>query len=346
MSVMIAVVLTLTRLLDSSPVVAKDRVVLQPRDQSNPWVLSCDVVDYTAETIAVLIGSQTDVRRFPADEVTAVEAVQTEPHREGVQHFRKGEVVEAERMFTQALTEEPRGWVQREIRGWLVKCAMRRGDRAQAGHQFLQIVEGERAPREYPLIPLVWGTAEGGTALRQQARQWLTGESDVGRLLGASVLLFDPAYAEITRNELRRLSRATDPRVSALAQAQLWRLRVAAAEVTAEEFADWERTIESRPRELRAGPYFVLGRACYQRSEYDRAAAAFLWLTTVYSENEPLTAQATVEAGRSLMRLGRTPEARVLLEEAAEVFPETAAAAEARSLLMQLPLSPDARRDG
>jgi TolA-binding protein len=326
--------------------VAKDRVVLQPRDQSSPWVLSCDIVDYTAEIIAVRIGSQTDVRRFPAEEVTAVEAVQTGPHREGVQKFREGDLAEAERRFAQALMEEPRDWVQREIRGWLVKCATRRGDLAEAGRYFLQVIESERAPREYPLIPLVWGAADGGTALRQQARQWLTGESDVGRLLGASVLLLDPAYAEITRSELHRLSDAADPRVAALAEAQLWRLRVTATDVTIDELDGWERTIEALPRELRAGPYFVLGRACYQSSEYDRAAAAFLWLTTVYSENEPLTAQATVEAGRSLIRLGRTAEARVLFEEAARDFPGTAAAAEAGSFLIQQPLSPDDRRDG
>jgi TolA-binding protein len=333
-------------LLDSSSVAAKDRVVLQPREQSSPWVLSCDVVDYAADSISVRLGPQGDVRHFPADEVIAVEAVHTESHREGVRHFRDGNLSEAERLFTQALSEDPRGWVQREICGWLVKCAMRRGDRAQAGRQFLQIIEEERAPREYPLIPLVWGAAEGGTVLRQQARQWLTGESGASRLLGASVLLFDAAYAEITRSELLRLSGSSDPRVAALAEAQLWRLRVMAADVTEDELAGWEREIETLPRELRAGPYFVLGRACSQRSEYDRAAAAFLWLTAVYSANEPLTAQATVEAGRSLMRLGRLAEARGLFEEVARDFPGTAAAAEAGSFLNQQPLSPDPRRDG
>ncbi len=316
---------------------AKDRLVLQPRDKASPLVLACDIVDYNARTIAVHIHAQTAVRSFPAAEITSVETVQTESHREGVRQFDAGNITEAVRLFRQALQDEPRDWVRREIRGWLVRCAMRRRDRVQAGIRFLEIAENERAPREYPLIPLVWGAAEVGTSLRRQAREWLTGESDVSRLLGASVLLLDTSYGDVTRNELRRLVRSTDRRVSALARAQLWRLRVTSTSITANELDEWEQEIESMPREIRGGPYFVLGRASSRQSEYDRAAEAFLWLATVYSENKPLTAQATVEAARSLERLGRTGEARSLLEEVTEEFEWSAAAAEARSLLENRP---------
>ncbi|MGD9854276.1 MAG: tol-pal system YbgF family protein [Planctomycetaceae bacterium] len=325
---------------------AKDRLVLQPRKNASPLVLACDIVDYTAQTISVHINIQSEVRHFPAAEITSVEAVQTEPHRQGVQQFLEGRISEAVPLFEQALVDEPREWVRREIRGWLVRCAVRRGDAAAAGSRFLEIVERERAPREYPLIPLVWGTVELGTSLRRQAREWLTGETDVHRLLGASVLLLDTSYADITANELRRLSRSTDRRVSSLARTQLWRLRVTGADVTANELAEWEREIESLPRELRAGPYYVLGRASFRRNEYDRAAAAYLWLTTVYGENEPLTAQATLEAARSLERLGRTAEARALLVEVTARFDWSIPAAEARLLLNQLPRSQDTQRDG
>lgn len=325
---------------------ATDRVVLQSRENASPLVVTCEIVDYTAETISVQINSQSDVRRFPTADVTSVEAVQTEAHREAVRQFHAGQIVDAERLFEQALEEETRSWVRREILGWLVKSAMRRRDHAEAGSRFLQIIELESAPREYSLIPLVWGAAQVGTSLRQQARMWLTGEADVGRLLGASVLLLDPSYGEVTRNELRRLSRSSDRRVSALARAQLWRLRDTGSGPTTNELADRERDIESMPAEIRSGPYFVLATAAYQQGEYDRAAAAFLWLTTVYSENEPLTAQATLEAGRSLMRLGREAEARSLFQEVSRRFDWSLAAAEAKSLLDQLPASEGNRDAG
>lgn len=330
----------------SAEVLAKDRLVLQSRENASPLVLACEIVDYTAETVTVHTNSESSVRDFPAGDVVSVEAVQTDSHRRGVQQYGEGETAAAVQSFQQALLDEPRQWVRREIRGWLVRCALRRGDHAEAGNQFLEIVESEPAAREYPLVPLVWGSVELGTSLRRQARDWLTGDTDVRRLLGASVLLLDSAYAEVTRNEMRRLSRSSDRRVSLLAQAQLWRLRATQSDVSANELGEWEQAIESMPQELRAGPYFVLGRAAAWRNEYDRAAAAFLWLTTVHSENEPLAAQATLEAARSLERLGRTAEARSLLEEVAERFDWTLAAAEARLLLRHLPEPQTGQRDG
>ncbi|MBX3436357.1 MAG: hypothetical protein KF861_02620 [Planctomycetaceae bacterium] len=325
---------------------AKDRVVVQPRENASPLVLACEIVDYTAEKISLHVNTQSTVHEFPAEQVQSVEAVQTESHRRGVERFQAGDLSEAESLLVQALADEPRAWMQREIRGWLVRGALRRGDRAEAGRRFLEIIEQERAPREYPLIPLVWGTAETGTALRQQAREWLTGELEVGRLMGASILLLDNAYGEVTRTELRRLARSTDRRVSALARAQLWRLRVTATDVTANELAEWEREIESMPRAVRAGPYWVLGRALFQRSEYDRSAASMLWVTTVYAENEPLTAQATWEAANALERLGRSEDARSLLREIVTRFGWSPAAAQARLRLEQMPQSKDVDRDG
>jgi TolA-binding protein len=325
---------------------AKDRLVLQPRENASPLVLACDIVDYTAETVSVHVHAQSAVRSFPAEEVLTAETVQTDLHRQGVQQFGDGNIAAASQSFQQALLDEPREWVRREIRGWLVRCALRTGDQVEAGSRFLEIVTSEPAAREYPLIPLVWGSVELGTALRRQARDWITSESDVHRLLGASVLLLDTSYAEVAGNELRRLVRSPDRRISSLARAQLWRLRATQSDVTANELAEWEQAIESMPRELRAGPYFVLGRASAWRNEYDRAAAAFLWLTTVYVENEPLAAQATLEAARSLERLGRTAESRTLLEELTERFNWSIPAAEARLLLHHTPRTPDGQRDG
>jgi len=121
-----------------------------------------------------------------------------------------------------------------------------------------------------------------------------------------------------------------------LARAQLWRLRVPAADVTDNELASWETTISGLPPQLRAGPYYLLGRAALQRSEYDRAAAALMWLPTVYHENEVLTAQAAIDAATALQRIGRLSEARLLLEELTDDYGWSSAAGEARALLAQL----------
>ncbi|MCA9076387.1 MAG: hypothetical protein KDA93_15265 [Planctomycetaceae bacterium] len=329
----------------SSRVHAKDRVVVQPPENVSPLVISGDIVDYTSKIISLHINDELPIRTFPADQVISVEAVQTEAHREGVTLYNTAEIDKAVGSFQQALEDESRKWVQCEILGWLVRCATRQRDRVTAATRYLQLVEIEPSPREAPLIPLVWDTAETSTSLRQNARTWLTSHNDVARLLGASVLLLEPAYGDVTCGTLRRIVTTGDETLEPLARAQLWRLRVT-QDVTQDEFASWGHEIQRMPSTLRAGPYFVLGRTLVQQSEYDRAAAAFLWLTTVHRENEPLAAQATVYAGTALMRLGRADEARSLWQEVVSDWRWTPAAAEARGLIDQTTPTRDARTDG
>jgi len=158
-------------------------------------------------------------------------------------------------------------------------------------------------------------------------------------------LLLDTSYADVTRSTLRRLARSGDPMIASLATAQLWRLSMTTG-VSLNELARWQMDIEAMPFAARAGPYFVLGRALAQESEYHQAAAAFLWLPTVHRENESLTSQSTVNAGSALLRVGRADEARSLWQEVTEGAGWTLAAAEARSLLNQTTPPKDARTDG
>jgi tetratricopeptide (TPR) repeat protein len=313
-----------------------DRVVLQPPDKVTPLAISGDIADYTAEKIEIHLTVGNPVHMYPAAHVVSVETVQTEAHRAGVKAFSTNDIDEAQRQFEQALQDEPRRWVRREILGWLIKVAQRKGDRAAAGRRLLQIVADEPAAREYALAPLVWTAVPIGSNLQQHGRVWLTGSSPAEQLMGASVLLLDQRYGETARARLDQLAREVDPRIAALARTQLWRLRISAPDVTDNELASWETTIAGLPSELRAGPYYLLGRAAMQRSEYDRAAAALMWLPSVYRENEVLTAQAAMDAATALKRIGRLGEARLLLEELTVGYGWSSVAGEARSLLAEL----------
>lgn len=251
--------LVVTSVVDSAH--ARDRIVLQPPDKTTPLVISGDISDYNAERIEVHLIGGNPVHIYPAAQVVTVETIQTEAHRTGVKHFHEGDMDAALQQFEQALQDEPRGWVRREILGWMIKSALRRGNRAQAGRLFLQITADESAPREYALAPLIWSTTSIGSNLQQHGRLWLTGDSAAERLLGGSILLLDQRYGETARAELDRLARNEDPRIAALARAQLWRVRLLASDITDNELASWEQTINSLPTGLRAGPYYLLGRA-------------------------------------------------------------------------------------
>lgn len=323
-------------LLTVGSAVARDRLVLQLPEKVTPLAISGDIADYTAEKIEIHLTVGNPVHTYPAAHVVSVQTVQTEAHRAGVKSFVAGEIDAAQQQFEQALQDEPRRWVRREILGWLVKVAQRKGDRATAGRRFLQITADEPAAREYALAPLVWTAVPIGSNLQQHGRLWLTGSSAAEQLMGASVLLLDQRYGATARGRLDELARGVDPRVAALARTQLWRLRISAPDVTDNELASWEETIAGLPKELRAGPYYLLGRAAMQRSEYDRAAAALMWLPSVYRENEVLTAQAGIDAATALQRIGRLSEARLLLEELADDYGWSPVVGEARTLLGQL----------
>src|SRR5690606_13763497 len=188
--------------------------------------------DYTAERIEIHLTVGKSVHAYPAADVVSVETVQTEAHRAGVAAFASGDMDFALQQFEQALQDEPRGWVRREILGWLIKVAERKGDRATAGRRFLQIVADEPAAREYALAPLVWTALPLGSNLQQHGRVWLSGPSPAEKLLGASILLLDQRYGETARARLEQLAREGDLRIAALARTQLWRLRVSAPDVT------------------------------------------------------------------------------------------------------------------
>ncbi len=331
-----SVLCLLASLLIARAVRAGDRIVLQPDETATPLTLVADIADFNSETIELMMTVGQPVRTYPTRQVLQVETVHTEPHRRGVSLFESERWAEASQRFTEALAAEPRPWIQREILGWKVRCALQSGDRLAACAHFLEILNSHEHPREWPLIPLVWEPEPISDAMARQARTWLVDESQAARLMGASLLLQHPLYASVARSELQTLSRTSTRSISSLARAQLWRLQVVAEDLSDIQLAEYERQIESMPSDLRAGPYFLLARMYQHRSDLDRATAAYLWLPTVYSENETLTARACLEAGILLERQGRLSMAQSLLQEVTAHHGWSPAAAEARLALQRL----------
>jgi TolA-binding protein len=113
------------------------------------------------------------------------------------------------------------------------------------------------------------------------------------------------------------------------------------------ELAGWQLAIEALRPGLRGGPQYQVGRARYSRSEFDLAAAEFLWVATIYDEHEPTAARATLDAAEALVRAGRPDDAMVLFRETSERFAWSPAAVSAKSRLAELEKSDDsaARRE-
>lgn len=326
---------------------ATDRVTLQPENSSSHITVPCDVLDYTADSIQIRLRTGGSVRTYPASEVADVETPQTEPHIRGLARFAQGRTAEASDAFQQALTVETRAWVRREILAMLVRCALMQGDTASAGDRFLAMLERHPQARHFHLIPLSWAPPEGDGSepvesnLRNTARAWLLQPSEAARLLGASFLLGDADSSATAKSQLDKLAASPDRRIRQLAQAQLWRLRLTAPHLSRNELVHWEDRIESMPGSLRGGPYYVLGCAYLDRKEYDRAAAAFLWLPLVYDHDPNLAARACLQAAGALKRIGQDSEALTLYGEVVHRFRETSSAEQAASILQSSPQRPD-----
>ncbi len=312
---------------------AEDVVVLRVGGSSGKTVLRGDVIDYTGRKLTIRLKPNAPPKSYPVGEVVEVRMAQTATHRRAETLFALGRVSQSEEAFRQALDQEPREWVRREILARLIQCALHRSDYVTAATRFQALVASDPTTRHYGLIPLQWDLDPPPAAVASAARGWLANGDAVSRLLGASWLAFDTQYRGEAATALRALSSVTDDRIRELARAQLWRLQVRSGSLSRTELNRWEGRIESLPSTLRGGPYFVLGLAHARLGQHERAATCFLWTALVFDDDRRLAAMATLGAAQSLEQTGREDEARILFREVVVRFADTEFAATARNAL-------------
>jgi tetratricopeptide (TPR) repeat protein len=312
----------------------RDRVVLRLEGASAPAVVSGTVVDYDRDAISIRVRPTQAPRSYPASQVIEVQTPQTEPHALGLNEFAAGRIDAAEAALEDALQTETRDWVRQDVRAMLVRCALRRGDYAAAGGRFLSLIEAAPMTRHFGLIPLWWAAEPPAADHENAARGWLVHSSVVAQLLGASALLTTPQHGAAAELKLRELlGSGTDYHFHLLAQAQLWRLRLNAGDLSGQELARWQARIESLPDDFQGGPYYVLGQGRLRLREYDRAAAALLRLPIVHPADHFLAARASLGAADALRAAGQTEHATAVYREISERFGETPFAQEARDAL-------------
>lgn len=292
-----------------------DQVVLQGASVSSRVTMQCEVLDYTGDAIVLRIATSKTERRFPASHVVSVKTPRMATHERGLEHLRKNEFEQAESSLTQALTDEPRRWVQREIQAAITGCFLRQSRYVEAGLQFKKLYLGDPETRHIRIIPLVWADTAINEETRTTAAAWLEDREAVLRLIGASLLLTDVNYGESAQDTLRALAQEPGQRLRLLAGWQEWRLKQRTNQVTDLELARHETLVEELEKELRPGPWFLIGQAHLIRQEFDLAAAAFLRLPLTHDSDHPMTPQAMFNAARALEQIGFRRQALHLDQE-------------------------------
>jgi len=313
----------------------RDRVVIRPEGATGRVELQCSILDYTGRTLRIKTVSG-DVRSYPTSRVVDVQTPQTQSHVQGLVDFTRGRYADAVEKFKSALAVEERQWVRRELLAMLVRCALKQSDLLKAARRFVLIVDSDPSTQHYALIPLVWSARPISAALKAQARQWLLADEPTPRLIAASIMLSDSRDGDKALKILKRLRFTSDSRISTLAKLQLWRDELRKGTPTKSDVQLWQKRIEGMPSSLRAGGYYLLGRAHQLRRENEPAAAAYLWLPLVYDDDHLLAARACVNAAESLLEAGRKRAAVTLYREVQVRFSETEFAQEAHDQLKQL----------
>jgi hypothetical protein len=109
--------------------------------------------------------------------------------------------------------------------------------------------------------------------------------------------------------------------VAELAAAQLWRTQIVSA--TPEQVDRWRQSVRKFPPTVRAGPYYVIGRALARQGRHEQAALALMRVPILYSGERTLAAESLWGAAGQLKRLGATAESARLYRELAADYPES-----------------------
>jgi TolA-binding protein len=321
----------------------RDRVTLLKEEDGSRVRVMCTVLDHTGEFLRYQVRDDGPTTVKPSSQVISIETSQTAKHIQALEKFAEGDTKEATRLFEEALSQDPREWVRRDILAMLVQCALRQSNYTQAGERFLMIYASDKTTHHMKSIPLLWTTLAPDAQHKNAALQWMDRGSPAAKLLSGSALLFDPKYQSSAKLDLQQLRSHPDSRLRYLAMAQLWRLELPARKIDGPTLNGWQDTIRSMPGDVRGGAYFLLGEGRKQSRQYDRAAVAYLWVPMVYHHDYQLAALASLNAADSLNAVGQREEAISLYREITARYGQSSYAQDAAQILKSLEIdSPNA----
>lgn len=320
----------------NSSVLAEDVVHLRRGEvDGDSYSVRGEIRDWTGAAIIVERNGGA-AREYAADRVVRVETNWPEEYEAGRQSLADGQHDAAIAQLERALRIERRTWARRRIMHDLMLAYEAQGNLELAGDLFLALVELDPQTPTLRDAPLAWFPLDGFS--RPTAAKLLAGsDRPAGVLLGASHLL---ATSDRPRAQLALggLLDSDDPRIAALAEAQLWRTRLTDASL--EDVRRWSARVETMPQEIRAGPYFVVAEGFARLGQVDDAVLAYLRIPIHAPTRRALAARALASAARLSYKAGQIAQATRLLHEAVTEYADSPETAAARQLLEQLESEP------
>ncbi len=272
------------------------------------------VIDWDARRL--VYDSNGREREIPSRQVVDVAYSRTAEQVDGDTYFESGKFTPALLAYENAIREEPRQWVQRNIRAQRLQCAAAMGQIETALNEFFKILQSAEQTRHFHLIPLAWQKREISPRLAQQLQTWLEGTDEIRTLIAASWLFISDSERAIEK--LNQLKQSTRPEIAHLATAQLWRTDIITVDTAG--LRRWYSAIDLMPSRLRAGPVFLLGRAESRQAEMsggdvDPALVTLMRIPVLYPEQYQLAGSALLECHRILQQASRIEEAEIMKQQ-------------------------------
>lgn len=288
---------------------AQDIVVAAPADNQRPTQWTGEILDSTGRELRMRTTAGIE-RVFPQSRVVSTRTTYSPGQIAGDALLAQGQFAAALEKYRSALDSknpehESRVWVQRLVAAQMVWCYRGLGQIEQAGDLFLLIAARDPDTPSFDAIPLAWLNSVPAAGIENKARVWLVSDRPVSRLLGASQLLATPLRNNAIA-ELQQLTKDRDERIAWLAQTQLWHAE--AFQAAPGQINVWERAIEKVPEPLRAGPYFIVGKALVRHAP-ERAALVLLRVPILYPREQLLARAALDMASQMLANAGQNADA-------------------------------------
>lgn len=256
-----------------------------------------------------------------------------------------GDELYAERKFELAFAAYGQGieattpaWMRRRLLAGRVKSAVQMQAWTQAAEDYLSLVNSDPQTEHFATIPLAWMPSRPDAGVARKVAAWLASKHKLEQLIGASHGLTG-LNREGALQVLSVLAKDPDPRISALATAQRWRTEPAPSP---EELGQWDAQVNAMPVDLQAGPLFVLGSARVQ-SEPEQAILSLMKIPVLYPEQFALAARGLAQSAEQLLKLNRTAEAQIVLQELVDRHGGTAEADFAEKQLSALATATDGK---
>ncbi|MEX1224264.1 MAG: hypothetical protein WEA31_06915, partial [Pirellulales bacterium] len=276
-----------------------------------------EVMDYTGQHVVLRLPSGRQVE-IPTKDVVAVDAQYAPEHRQGDLALAAGRYEEALAHY-RSVQNEQRRWVRRLLGSKVARALHGLGRNAEAGKMFLAVFGDDPGTPYLDAIPLAWTAGDKVDAAT--AADWLAqGNNSAAMLLGASYSIGGEQQGSALR-ALEALTRDADERIAALAEAQLFRAKLAAA--SEDQLRRFAAQVDQMPDSIKAGPWYVLGRGYAQQGRHVEGAEALMRVPILFSEQGNLAAESLLASGKLLAAHAEEAEdQQELLRTASDLYQE------------------------